>query len=418
MKRIIFTTLFFVNLHPVIAADVLILDRAIEIAIGNNPEIAAAKGRVDAEHSMVISQGWPEAPMAGWMKEEKLNFMEVNNGPMNFWLVSQKVEFPLELIYKSSSQRQRAFASEQELLTTKWDVRRQVVTSYYNLYSLEKTLTLLNALREIFRDMARIVEARRGTGQAPQQDEMKIHVEQTKLENDLILTEQEHAVALAQLNAAMNMDADAKVVLPSGEIKTPQTNCNLGELRDTELSETPEIKRAKFLSEAANFSKESAKWKLGPTTLFSFRKPFTNDEPGAYGLNVEISIPLWFLMKEIPEINAATSLAIEADSKLTRALRSTQVDFVALSTKVQTTSKLLTIYETALIPQTSTTFKSSRAAYQAGQINFIELLDSERSYYASQITFYQLLTQYVEVLSRLEQLLGRTLSTIPTGGIS
>lgn len=418
MKRVVFTALLFFNTQLVIAADVLTLDRAIETAIENNPEIAAASGRADAEHSMVVSQGWPESPMGGWMKEERLNFMEVNNGPMNFWLVSQRVEFPMTLIYKSTAQRQRAYASDQELITVKWNVRQQVVTAYYNLYSLEKTLSLLNALREILRDMSRIVEARRATGQAPQQDEMKIHVEQTRLENDFLLTQQEHATAKAKLNAAMNRDADLNIVLPGGEMKIPRTNGNIGELKDAALLDTPEIRKAKFLSEEANYNRKRAKWALGPATFFSFRKPFTNDEPGAYGLNVEISIPLWFLMKELPEINAATSQAIEADAKLTRALRSTQADFVALSTKVHTTEKLLTIYETALIPQTVTTFRSSRAAYQAGQVNFIELLDSERSYYASQITFYQLLTQYVEVLSRLEQLLGRAISTIPTGEIS
>lgn len=410
--------MWFYQPHFAVSADFLTLENAVEIAIQNNPEISAATARVDAEHAMAISVGWPKSPMAGWMKEEKLNYMEVDRGPMNFWVVSQEVEFPLTLVYKSAAQRGRAYASEQELVSTKWNVRHQVVTAYYNYYTRQKTLALLNAQKEILRDMSRIVEARRATGQAPQQDEMKVHVEQTMLENEILLAKQESDVALAQLNAAMNRDADANVTLPEGELKTPKTNGNIEDLKNTPLLETPEIMKAKFLSEEANFNRKRAKWELGPSTFFSFRKPYTNDEPGAYGVNLEISIPLWFLMKEIPEITAATSLAIEADSKLTRTLRSTQVDFVTLSSKVRTTENLLTIYETALIPQTDTTFKSSRAAYQGGQVNFIELLDSERSYYATRITFYQLLTQYVENLSKLEQLLGKSISTIPVGGLS
>lgn len=400
------------------ASEALTLEKVLEIAIQNNPEISAAVGRVEAEHAMVTPKFWPESPHGGWMKEDKLNFMEVQNGPMNFWTISQEVEFPLKLMFKGSAQKQRAYASEQDLQTVKWGVRQQVVTAYYNYWGLRKIISIFNAEREILRDMSRVVETRRATGKVPQQDEMKVHVEQTKLENDILLTQQELDTAFAQLNAGMNRDADSPVVLSEIDLKVPIVNVKIEELKESPIIEAPQVKKSQYLSFEANYFKKQAQWGWAPTTLFSFRKPFTNAEPGAYGIGLEVSIPLWFLMKDIPEIRAASKLAVEADSNFTRALRLTQSDFVGLSSKVRSTARILEIYETALIPQAGTTFNSSRAAYQAGETNFLELLDSQRSYFAVRIAFYQLLTQYVENISRLEQLLGRSISSIPTGGLS
>jgi outer membrane protein TolC len=75
----------------------------------------------------------------------------------------------------------------------------------------------------------------------------------------------------------------------------------------------------------------------------------------------------------------------------------------------------LQIYQTALIPQASSTLNSSRTAYQAGRTNFLELLDSERSLYETRIAYYRNLAQYVDNLARLEEMAGTSLSTLPFG---
>jgi outer membrane protein TolC len=149
--------------------------------------------------------------------------------------------------------------------------------------------------------------------------------------------------------------------------------------------------------------------------MLSFRKPFTNAPVGAYSLSVELSVPLWFFLKQSGEVTAASARLREAEKNWEKARLSTEAEATAVATKAETYSKLLRIFETALVPQANTTLNSSRAAYGAGRVGFQDLLDSERSLYAIKIDLYRTLAKFVETLAQFERITGASLSTLPFG---
>jgi len=89
----------------------------------------------------------------------------------------------------------------------------------------------------------------------------------------------------------------------------------------------------------------------------------------------------------------------------------------ALFAKAQTGQRMLKVYKTALIPQATATLNSSRIAYRAGKSNFMELIDSERSVYTIQISYYRTLSQFVESVAMLEERVGASVSTLPFGDL-
>jgi cobalt-zinc-cadmium efflux system outer membrane protein len=91
----------------------------------------------------------------------------------------------------------------------------------------------------------------------------------------------------------------------------------------------------------------------------------------------------------------------------------TEAETKRLVSKAETLSKLLKIYETALIPQSTSALNSSRAAYSAGRVGFQELLDAERSLYSVRIEYYKNLASFVEALSGLERVVGTAVSDLP-----
>lgn len=401
--------------HSADGEPTLTLEKALSQAMGTNPEIGAAGARADAEHSAVRSQYWLDNPKVGLMRESNLNFMEQQTGPMSLWSVSQEVKFPAKYFLLGSAQESRALGADQETDAKRLEVRRRVISGYYNLFTMDRIIALLQAQRETLREVARAAESRHATGAVPQQDEMKAHVEQTKIENELILAQEERDPMEAVLNSTLNQEAHQPLVMPTQELPPPKITRTLEEFRKLAHLGSRRVKQGEYLVEEANSKKALAYLSYAPDFMFSYRRAFVNAPDNAYAASVEITLPLWFFAKQTSEVAQASASQIEAEKNLEKTMRDVHANVRSLTARVRSHEKLLQIYQTALIPQAASTMNSSRSAYQAGRTNFLELLDSERSLYETRIAYYRNYAQYVEALAKLEELTGTSLSTLPFG---
>lgn len=393
----------------------LTLEKALSQVMGTNPEIGASVARADSEHSAIRSQYWLDNPKIGLMRESNLNFMEQQMGPMTLWSVSQEVKFPAKYFLLGSAQKARARSADEEADVKKLEVRRKAISGYFALFATSRIISLLEAQRETLREVARAAESRHATGAVPQQDEMKAHVEQTKIENELLLAEEERESMEAMLNAVLNQDAHQPIVLPKQELVTPKLKVSLDEIPKLAHANANHVKHGQYLVDEANSQKALAALSYAPDFMLSYRKAFINAPDNAYAASIEMTIPLWFFAKQTSEVSAASAKQLEAEKNLEKTTRELHSEIRSLTAKVRSHEKLLQIYQMALIPQASSTLNSSRTAYQAGRTNFLELLDSERSLYETRIAYYRNLAQYVDSLARLEEMAGTSLSTLPFG---
>lgn len=412
---VLFLLLGFGIAGNVFAAEPLTLSTALATAFQQNPEVAAMKARVEAEQAMVGAQYAPANPKIGFMRENNLNFMEQQMGPMNSWTVSQEILFPSKYFVKASGQRAMASGAEQEYLGRRLEVRRQVLSNYYGLYSVEKILALMQAQRETLREVARIAESRYATGTVSQQDQMKAHTEQTRLESDILMVTQERDSMRAMLNALMNHEPSAEITLSSESLPVPALKVPSDKIETLVAEKSLDVKQAKAQLEGAQSGRTLAKYGYAPDFMLSYRKAYANAPDNAYSFSVEATIPLWFFLGQKNEVAAAGARVQAAEKQLEQTKRDRSARSTALSARAKSLQRVLHIYDTSLVPQATTTLETSRAAYRAGKTTFIELLDSERSLYEVRIAYYRTLTQYVEAVSELEAVAGTSLSSLPMG---
>lgn len=398
-------------------ADMLTVDAALSRAMQANPEVAASAARADSEHAAIRSQYWLDNPRIGLMRENNLNLMESQMGPMNLWSVTQEVKFPTKYFLMGSMQAYRAEGADYQHSAKRFEIRKKVISTYYGLFAASRIISLLEAQKETTREVARSAESRRATGAVPQQDEMKAHVEQTRIEAELVMASQEKTAVEASLNALLNQEASEPIVLPSQELPVPMLNVTAADVPKLAMSSSRQIKAAEAFSEEAGKKKALAAWNFAPDFALSYKKAWTSAPQDNYAIGVEISFPLWFFMKQTSEYSSAAALLVEAEKNLEKANRDTSSEVRSLSAKVDSFERLLKIYQTSLIPQANSALNSSRTAYQAGKVNFLELLDSERSLYSVRIAYYRTLAQYVEYLTNLEEVAGTRLSTLPFGDV-
>jgi cobalt-zinc-cadmium efflux system outer membrane protein len=404
--------LLLLPLSLTVFAETLSPVEALKLAYNANPELATAKARSKAEEEAISSKYSLASPRIGFRRETDMNFMQMQNGPMTTLSISQGLEFPTKYFTRGRMQKAVAQRMSHDLMETQLEVRSKALSNYFRCYSTKQILDLLKAQKETLREIARIAEARRAAGSAPQQDEMKAHVEQTMIENEILLVAQEYAEAKFALNAVLNrpieseIDLSAQDYIVSEDIKLEEN------IDQVSVEFSHHLKGEQFLVEEAGFQRSLAKWNYYPDFELMYSRTIDYDATG-YAFGIQLTIPLWFWTKESSELASAVSKEVAAKRSFTAHRNMIEAKIKSLKVKVQTLAKQLEIYKTALIPQATSSLNSSRSAYSTGRVGFQELLDAERTLYSIRIQYYENFSKFINAITELERASGRKVSSLP-----
>ncbi len=377
-----------------------------------NHELAASKANVEKEQALISSSRSLQNPRFGLMQESGMNASQNGMGPMELWSVSQEVMFPTKYFSLGRQQEFKAEAAEEEYRYKRLEIRQRALTSYFHVYALSRISALFRVQKETLREISRIAETRRATGAVPQQDEMKAHVELTKIENEILLTEQELVEAQAELAALLDQDIHSQVKFDAEDLRLPKLKYSPETVSRRALDQSrmisAERNRLAESEERLRFSRLS----YLPDFMLTFRKPLGEFSQG-YAMGIDLSIPLWFFSKQNSEVNGAHFESQRARRELQKVQRQVEAEAASLGQRVQTLLRLLQIYDKALIPQSNSALNSSRAAYRAGRVGFQDLLDAERLLYSIRVEYYRHVEKFVETLTKLELMVGEGLSDLP-----
>ena len=78
--------------------------------------------------------------------------------------------------------------------------------------------------------------------------------------------------------------------------------------------------------------------------------------------------------------------------------------------KLNSLEERIKLIKEAELPQAQQTFNSSLSSYQVGQIDFINVIDSQEKLYEAETKLYRLETNYLKEIAGLEFLTGTILS--------
>jgi len=69
-----------------------------------------------------------------------------------------------------------------------------------------------------------------------------------------------------------------------------------------------------------------------------------------------------------------------------------------------TAEKLVELYQTGIIPQSTLSLESAISGYQVGNIDFLTLLNNLITLFNFELEYYQQLTEYQKALARIEEI--------------
>ena len=122
--------------------------------------------------------------------------------------------------------------------------------AYFEYAFIDESIRITKEVKELISDASRITSTMYSTGQASQQDVIKLNVEQAMLTSELITLEARREGAAAEIKSLVNMDQSEEL---TGAAELPKGRPSFDErkLMDAALASTPGITSLKAQSEAS-----------------------------------------------------------------------------------------------------------------------------------------------------------------------
>ncbi|NQU73498.1 MAG: TolC family protein [Candidatus Omnitrophica bacterium] len=383
-------------------------------ALSNSPALQAAYNNWKAaEHRVKYVSGLPD-PRASYTHFGEN--VETRVGPQERkYGVSQKIPFPGKLHLKAKSQAKHAEMVKAKYEAAKREIIKDVYFVYYDIFWVDKAITVTEEEKAILESLEKTAQRKYESTFASQQDVIKAQVELLKLIDKLFQLRQNRRSLVSKLNSILDRPKGTGLGQVEN-VKPVKFGYQLEELHKMAQESRQELVAANLDMERARYEKSLAGLDYLPDFTLGFDyvqvgegyTSSTDDGQDAWTGTVAVNVPIWFdkLGAQLKEKKAA----LEASKKDYQNIEnSVAYEIEDLYFKITTYKDIVSLYETALIPQTEQAFESARTSYETGSVDFLNWLDSERVLLQTRLAYYKIVTDYLKSIAYMERVVGRDL---------
>ena len=360
------------------------LDRYLELGIERNPSIRAARRTWKAFLE--------RAPQAGSLPDPMLSYgvflqeVETRVGPQKQRVgISQSFPWFGILGLKKDAALAAAEAARQTYRGALDRITRDITAAYAEYYYLASALRITRDNLDLLRGWEGILRARYTAGSAGYSDLVKVQVELGKLGDRLRTLEQRRAPVMAGLLALLDLPSDTVLPLPETvpEPPPPPTRDRLLEtIRDRNpelLALAAQVKREDFGVKLADKAKYPD-FSLGVDWIQTGDRPvdgLLDNGKDPILARVAVRLPIW------RKAYAAGSREARARRESAEARRrdrrnALEHDLESRLFRYQDARRRVDLYRDSMIPKGNQSLNAAFAAFEAGDGDFLSVLDAER----------------------------------------
>ena len=391
------------------------LDSLVEEALQNNPDIKAAKVRWEAYTMRPSQEGSLPNPMIGG-RFTNVGFHELTLGddPRSDIqaYISQEIPFPGKL----SSQEK---ISQEESESQKWiadattrNVIADLKVTYFEWAFINKSIEITKKNKELLDKFTKTAESRYEVGMGIQQDVLKAQVELSGFIERLELLNEREEIIETRIKKILNRPLDSLLGEPE---ETPQSDIShtLAEITESTLNLAPQLKSSAKLIDSRAESLKLARKEYLPD--FVVGATYFNRDGGSgnlddiWQLSLGLKVPLYYWRKEKFGVKEAALNFLEARENHESTKNNVVFQIKDNYIKAATAEKLLELYDTGIIPQSTLSLESAISAYEVGKVDFLTLLNNLVTLFNFELEYHRQLANYNTALARLEEISGMEL---------
>ncbi|HEY4707119.1 MAG TPA: TolC family protein [Thermodesulfobacteriota bacterium] len=384
-------------------------------AMENNPELKAMRERVNALDARAKAEGALDDPTLKVELEDLSTDRPLSISPDDAMLTrytfSQMFPFPGKRGLRERIAGKEASAARAELSSRELEIASMLKEAFFEYAFLDDSIRVNRGIKDLLADAVRIAETRYSVGQAPQQDILKLNVEQAMITNEIIGLEAERSVSAAMLKSLLSRPQTLKLSAP-GEMPKAEIDFDLNALTEKALGTNPDVLMFQAEAEAGELGEELAGKNYYPDFMVGVAPIQRDNRFDNFDLMFQVNIPLWRGKYGSLEREARAN-AKAARLRLLSMKNGKAFEIKRAAVQVEAAQRTRELYDTTLLPQVELSYQSALRNYQAGTIDLLTLLDTERELRKTRVEYLRAILEYNRRIAALERAAGVELR--PTG---
>ena len=388
----------------------LTLQAVLEYGVENNPKLQAAYLQwKSAELNIAVQKTLPD-PMLTY--SYYFEAVETKVGPQRQSIgFSQKIPGFGKLSAMKSIATDLATGEQQRYQREKLNLQFSIAEAYAELHYLQRAIEITRDRIRLIRDLEQVARTRysAGSSMAPV---LQAQLELGRLEDQLNSLQDMRQPREAKLNALLNRSAHDPLPITSTLPYKPVDTRSADLVAGLALT-SPELLELTARIEQGDHQLQLAKRQRLPDFTFGAVYIDTGDAAGPVADSgkdpvigtVGISLPIWFGSNHA-RIESAANMKMAAQLTLENRTQTLEADIRQALFRLRDADRKINLYRESLIPKANQSLEVNRQGYEAGNMEFINLIDAERMLLEFELSCERSLADHLIARAELGRLTG------------
>jgi len=401
------------------AESTLTLQQAEQMAVHNNPALAAAGKQAEAMAAIPSQVGSLPDPKVS-LKALNLPVDTFSTTQENMTQIqlgfSQAFPFPGKLGLKSEAAEHMAAAALQNQQEFRLVLLRNTRIHWWNLAYLDKALEIIRRNQDLLRNLVKIAETKYKTGKGLQQDVLLAQLELSKLLERELKLQAARQRETATLNAILGRSANTVITTPRLTIAAVEAI----QIDTTSLKQWAREHRPMLLAMDARVQAADSMVALAEKDYYpdfnvgagyGFRQGINpanrQSRPDFASIMLTMSVPLYTGTKQDRAVDQR--MAEKAQVQFTRedTINQVDADIDAAASDLNIARNQVVLFEKGILPQARQTTASMLAGYQVNKVDFLNLVRAQLSEFNTDIQYWQQVSTLHQSEARLAAAAGK-----------
>ena len=394
------------------------VEEYIQFALGQNPDIQAARKRMEASaHQVPVAASLPDPMLNLTVQPEPV---QTAAGQQELMLAAnQKLHWFGKLDTRAGVAESQTNVARAQLAAAELATVAKVKRAYYELYFIQQAISVTEAEQRLLGEIRDVANTRYKAGGTSQQDVLRADLEISNVENELIRLRQRLASEQARLARVLHVAPQTKL-RALDRLPAEQAPRDLELLQQQAVAARPELHALLAAIRRDQQAVALARLEYKPDVTLGFSwidvssagiSPVANGRDAVL-LTAGVNLPIYRKRLDAAVRSAeakAVSTAREYDSLRDGTLEKT----TDLFSQAQSQQELLTLFREDILPKARQTLEVSGRAYNVGEVDFLQLIDNWRQLLRYEVSYRRLEASLRQTLAELERVVGGLLETIP-----
>lgn len=382
----------------------LTIEKAVEIALMNNPDLNSIKERVKEsaeKYPQAISFDDPVLSIGIYPST-----IVSSNSDFSYKVgLAQRFPYPGKLALKGKIALKEAEAELGDFRSARLELILSVKSSYLALFYIYRAIEINGEERRILDELKTTVTSNYAAGKGSLQEPAQAGMELARVEHRGITLDRMLRVAGARLNTLMGRESSLPLPPPAGLWDVKKFS-DKEALVEEALSNNPDIRAARLKKGSARVSLKLARMQYYPdfTVMGSYNRAWMTDELRPF-VGIGINVPIRFGRLDAGE-REAKAKSSRLGFKLRAVMDRVRYEVEAVFHKLEESSHVKKHFLNTLLPATELNFEAARAGYKEGKNDFITLIAAEKALIKAKLEYEHILVNMRTREAELSRIIG------------